>query len=372
MRSSPPRSTSLTLVTKEPASGATAPALSEQASRESAAERICPCPKKSPGLWRLVCGLRSTDWNRRIRPKNLTENIAFHRIVGRSETGSCSAALLYFDQQRLDRYRDPWFVYSLCIRLCKHFGNSGQDTLGIAFLAPDAICGLYTWMQQGEDIEDLNIVRAVRFRHVAHPATWTSGDAQTAMQNVKQWVGKLDLRPLAEIADTFSARHESPHPLSDQPHEASVHSAPAVFVSYSKDDEKWLDVIRRRSLRWRSSTAVCGRSGTATSKPAPSGHRPSKMRWSHLRSSFSSSANHFCRPNTSRTSKSEAGARCGRRGQEDGLVGICEEGHEPAERLNRWQAAHDPKTPLERVIDVQSRETQLLRLTMRSKSLYTL
>ena len=23
----------------------------------------------------------------------------------------------------------------------------------------------------------------------------------------------------------------------------SVHSAPAVFVSYSKDDEKWLDVI---------------------------------------------------------------------------------------------------------------------------------
>jgi len=172
-----------------------------------------------------------------------TNNVRFDRIVGRSDAGTCSAALLYFDQSRVDAHDTPWLVYSLCIRICKQFRTREHDTLCVIFLAPEGTRFPETWTQQAEDIEELNIVRAVRFRRVAPPAMWRNADIATAMQDVHDWTRNLDLRPLSDAADIFSGPRQGTSQLSPLPAKAAV--LPMVFVSYAHrgEDPKWCDLL---------------------------------------------------------------------------------------------------------------------------------
>jgi len=196
-------------------------------------------------------GAALDDANFKLESANTTplgnDNIHFHRILGRSGSGASSAALLYVDERRLDAHQEAWFVYSVCIRICKQFKARKNETLCIIFLAPDTTRFLDTWKQQGEDLEDVGVVTAVNFRSVGSPAKWRNADPQTAMQYVHDWVRNVELRPLRDAADTFDPRREGPAGVSSdttRPNDLAT-VGPTVFITYAHDDEKWYTDLRK-------------------------------------------------------------------------------------------------------------------------------
>lgn len=168
------------------------------------------------------------------------DNIRFHRIRGTSASGASEAALLYVDDRRLDMYQEPWFVYSLCIRVCKKLRTSRDSTFGIVFLAPGSTRVPDIWKQQAEDFGDLGVATTVDFRSAGSPARWKGADSSTAMQHVQDWLRNLDIRPLNEpVTDGFDRPRERPA-VPDPPRPLP----PVVFISYAHVDRSLYTKLR--------------------------------------------------------------------------------------------------------------------------------
>lgn len=168
------------------------------------------------------------------------DNIRFHRIRGASASGASEAALLYVDDRRLEMYQEPWFVYSLCIRVCKKLRTSRDSTFGIVFLAPGSTRVPDVWKQQAEDFGDLGVATTVDFRSAGSPARWKNADSSTAMQHVQDWLRNVDMRPLTEpVTDGFDRPRERPA-LPDPPPPLP----PVVFISYAHLDREIYTELR--------------------------------------------------------------------------------------------------------------------------------
>jgi hypothetical protein len=177
------------------------------------------------------------------------DNIHFHRICGMSGSSASYVALLYVDEKRLEAYQEPWFVYSVCIRICRRVTTRKNETLCIAFVAPDDVIRFPdTWKPQGEDLEYFGVVKAVNFHRVGSPAKWTSAGSQTAMQYFRGWVWNVDLRPV-DAPDAFDRRRERHSFDTSQPNNADSTDAPLVFISYAHDDTELLNTLRTKIRR---------------------------------------------------------------------------------------------------------------------------
>jgi len=169
------------------------------------------------------------------------DNIRFHRIQGTSASGASEAALLYVDDRRLDMYQEPWFVYSLCIRVCKKLRTRRDSTFGIVFLAPGSTRVPDLWKQQAEDFGDLGVATTVDFRSAGSPARWKGADPSTAMQHVQDWLRNLDIRPLTEpVTDGFDRPRERAVTVPEPPPALP----PVVFISYAHVDRGMYTELR--------------------------------------------------------------------------------------------------------------------------------
>ena len=172
--------------------------------------------------------------------KGRTNNLYFHRIVGRSDAGICSVALIYLDESRLASYRDPCCVYSLSTRIRKVF-QSEHDRLGLVFLVPEGTPFPDRWTQQVKDLEDLRMVSTARYHSVALPAIWPQYSKQDTMREVEQWATNLGLRPLADAPDTFGAAGGNTQLAGG----GAATVVPSVFISYAHADKpKWLTLVK--------------------------------------------------------------------------------------------------------------------------------
>jgi TIR domain len=171
-----------------------------------------------------------------------TNNLYFHRIVGRSDAGACSVALIYLDEVRLTEYRDLCCVYSLSIRIRKAFLQSEHDRLGLVLLTPEGTPFPPLWTQQLTDLQDLRMVSTARYHSVALPPVWAQYSSVDTMREVDQWVMNLGLRPLTEAPDTFGARGDNQQLVGG----GGATIVPSVFISYAHDDEpKWLALVKK-------------------------------------------------------------------------------------------------------------------------------
>jgi hypothetical protein len=278
--------------------------------------------------------------------RNRAENICFHRIIGRSEAGACSAALVYFDQSRLERYNEPWWVYWLCIRIRKAFCKGEQDKIGIVFLAPEGTRYPDDWSQQADDVRDLRIAATVRFERVAPPIAWTGFDDTSSMQEVDQWTTNLGLRPLSDVPDAFGRRGEIPQQQLS-PDSAAVGVVPSVFISYAHDDAEWLQQVlntirplTKRMCRVWTDDAI---------RPASDWNQSIQSNLESAQIVMLLVSESFLASEYVQNIELKRALRAAEEGKKKVLWVHARKLSIMDSRLNRWQAAHNPKTSLDRL-----------------------
>jgi hypothetical protein len=178
------------------------------------------------------------------------DNIRFHQVCGISKSRESSAALFYVDDERLQlkAISEPYFVYSLCVRVCKRFKPGERETLSLVLLTPEGTTLPSTWEQQIRDFKAIRAVAAAERIRIPTLDEWGNAGVDLAKAHLGIWTQAVELSPLtdgtqitgaaAEATITESAFDRAPVGQATDP------DAPHVFISYSHEDRDHCDELK--------------------------------------------------------------------------------------------------------------------------------
>lgn len=166
------------------------------------------------------------------------DNVTFHRVVGLNGSRPTSIALLYISDEELQRPRERWFVYSLCIRICKAQKSWDADLSSIVFLRPESVMLPGDWSQQIKDFKEIGAVANADEGDIPPPESWIDAAEDMGMHYARRWIKTAALSAIDPPSPSREPASVPARPVLDPAREpGALVQSPLVFVSYSSADE---------------------------------------------------------------------------------------------------------------------------------------
>lgn len=341
--------------------------------------RSAVAPSLDPGDLRLPSALAAANLRERVQRLGLgfdldeprlgvDDTVWFHRIRG--QTGYI--ALIYLDDERPQARRERWYLSWLCVRICKNSQNMGLGKPILVILARTSSVFEH-WRDEADDCRAVGVIQDIKFCKVGAIDEWI--EREDALASLNEWTEPFRRRgnptPADFRVDGFDAK---PSPgstaveqLAVEPH-GSAPTGPTVFISYAHDDREWYaelykfltPLARKYPNAFWSDQAI--EAGTDWLQKITTALESAKIVVALVSKAFLASP--FI--NSNELSQALQAAREKRKTLLWVYVGRCQ--YDVAE-LDRWQAAHDVKTPINELKDPIDRDKQLDRVATEVKRL---